>query len=228
MQKEYGPETMRRFLRHELDRYLSGRGGELVEEVPLELVENQPYIHYSKGSLTLYALQDAIGEARLNEALRRYIVSVRFQSPPYTVSRELLAFVAEVTPPEKRRLLDDLFASITLFDNRATEAVYRALPDGRYEVTVTATVRKLRADGKGVETEAAVDDWIDVGIFGEPAAGNATRTAHALYLQKHHVTGPELTVTAIVDGLPARAGIDPYNILIDRAPADNVRTVTGR
>ena len=59
MEKEYGPEKMRRFLSYELDRYLSGRGGELVEELPLELVENQPYIHYSKGSLVLYALKDS-------------------------------------------------------------------------------------------------------------------------------------------------------------------------
>ena len=106
MQQEYGADKMRRFLRYELDRYLSGRGGELVEEVPLELVEDQGYIHYSKGSLALYALQDAIGEARLNEALRGYVASVRFQPPPYTVSTELVAAVAKVTPPERRQLLD--------------------------------------------------------------------------------------------------------------------------
>ena len=50
---------MRRFLKYELDRYLRGRGGELIEELPLLLVENQPYIHYRKGSLVMYALQDA-------------------------------------------------------------------------------------------------------------------------------------------------------------------------
>jgi hypothetical protein len=30
---------MRRFLKYELDAYLSGRGGELIEELPLKLVE---------------------------------------------------------------------------------------------------------------------------------------------------------------------------------------------
>jgi ABC-2 type transport system permease protein len=227
MEKEYGREKMRRFLKYELDRYLSGRGGELVEEMPLELVEDQPYIHYSKGSLALYALQDSLGEARLNDALRRYIASVRFQPPPYTVSRDLIAYIAQATPTEKRRLLDDLFATITLFDNQATSAVSRSLPGGRYEVTLTAKARKLRSDGQGVETEVPLDDWIDVGIFGESAsAGKKTETQ--LYLQKQHVIGPNVTVTAIVDGLPVRAGIDPYNILIDRAPRDNVRAVTRR
>jgi hypothetical protein len=42
---------MRKFLKYELDRYLSGRAGERVEEEPLALVQpNQQYIHYRKGS----------------------------------------------------------------------------------------------------------------------------------------------------------------------------------
>ncbi|MEO7252341.1 MAG: hypothetical protein ABIW30_07025, partial [Arenimonas sp.] len=44
MEKEYGRAKMHRFLKYELDNYLSGRGGELVEELPLFRVENQPYI----------------------------------------------------------------------------------------------------------------------------------------------------------------------------------------
>ena len=47
-----------------------------------------------------------------------------------------------------------------------------------------------------------------------------------LYLQKQHVTGTDVTITATVDGQPVRAGIDPYNILIDRTPGDNIRNVT--
>ena len=66
MEKEYGREKMRRFLKYELDSYLRNRGGELVEELPLYRVENQPYIHYNKGSLVFYRLRDEIGEEALN------------------------------------------------------------------------------------------------------------------------------------------------------------------
>ncbi len=82
--KEYGPEKMRRFLKYELDSYLRGRGGELIEELPLLLVENQPYIHYRKGSLIMYALRGYIGEDVLNDAMKRYVEAVKFQEPPYT------------------------------------------------------------------------------------------------------------------------------------------------
>jgi aminopeptidase N len=228
LRQEYGPVAMRRFLRYELDRYLRGRGGELIDEQPLALVENQAYIHYAKGSLVFYALQDAIGEATLNAALRRYVASVRFQPPPYTVSRELLSYVAEVTPAERRPLLADLFETITLFDNQATAATARAVAGGHYEVTLTAAVRKRRADGKGTETAVPVDDWVDVGIFGEEEGRGLARGPKVLYLQKHHVTGPTLTVTTTVDRRPRRAGIDPWHVLIDRTPSDNLRDVSLR
>ena len=224
MQREYGPMKLRRFLRHELDRYLSGRGGELIEELPLERVEGQGYIHYSKGSLALYALQDAIGEQRLNDALRRYILSVRNQPPPYTISRELLSFVAEVTPPERKGLLDDLFRTITLYDNQAVEATYTPRPDGRFDVKVAAKARKLRADGKGVEREVALDDWIAVGVFGEDRGG--ARLSRPLFLERVHVTTADVVISAVVGEKPARAGVDPYNVLIDRRPGDNVRAVS--
>ena len=51
MKHLYGPDKIRRFLKYELDNYLRSRKGEAVEEVPLERVENQQYIHYRKGAL---------------------------------------------------------------------------------------------------------------------------------------------------------------------------------
>ena len=39
MEKEYGPEMMRRFLKYELDLYLQSRGGEIIEE--LWLLDNK-------------------------------------------------------------------------------------------------------------------------------------------------------------------------------------------
>ncbi|KAG1605843.1 hypothetical protein G6F46_013425 [Rhizopus delemar] len=73
MEQEYGRQHMRQFLKRELDGYLSGRGGEAIEEQPLERVENQQYIHYQKGSLVFYRLREEIGEQALNRALKRFL-----------------------------------------------------------------------------------------------------------------------------------------------------------
>jgi ABC-2 type transport system permease protein len=62
MEKLYGRDQIRKFLKYELDAYLRSRGGETIEEEPLERVEDQAYIHYRKGSLVMYRLKDVIGE----------------------------------------------------------------------------------------------------------------------------------------------------------------------
>jgi len=222
MEKEYGREKMRKFLRYELDRYLSGRGGELIEELPLALVENQPYIHYRKGSLAMYALRDEIGEEPLNAALAQYILDAGYQEPPFTISLEFLDYLKKIVPPSRPSLVKDLFQSITLYDNRATEVSYSLRKDRKYAVTITATSRKMRADGKGRETEIPVDDWIDVGVFGEAEGGGKGDEA-VLYVEKRHITSPQTTFEVVVDRLPVKAGIDPFNKLVDRNPEDNLK-----
>ncbi|MBV9495652.1 MAG: ABC transporter permease [Acidobacteria bacterium] len=219
MEKQYGREKMRKFLRHELNGYLAGRGGELIAEMPLKLVEDQPYIHYRKGSLAMYALRDAIGEDKVNEALRNIIAKWAFKGPPYVRTVELIDAFRAVAPPDKQAMIHDLFETITLYDNKATEAKAVKLPDGRYKVTFTVESKKLVADGLGAEKEVPVDEWIDIGAL----AGK--NDVDVLALEKRHLTQPKATFELIVKSKPTKAGIDPLNKLIDRNPEDNVKTV---
>jgi hypothetical protein len=218
MEREYGPERMRRFLRYELDGYLAGRGRETVAERPLMLVENQKYIHYNKGSMVMYALRDYIGEERLNQALARYVRDVRFQQPPYTNSTEFLGYIREAVPPEFDYLIEDMFETITLYANKAESATFTQGDDGTYLVTLKVEARKLRADGQGVETEIEIDDWLDIGVFGEDD--------NVLFMEKRRITEPRMSFELVVAERPLRAGIDPYNKLIDRNAGDNVQKVT--
>jgi hypothetical protein len=218
MKREFGAEHMRRFLKYEMDRYLNGRSDEAKKEMPLGRNEVQPYIYYQKGSVAFYALQDYIGEANLNRALRTYLESVAYQEPPYTTALELEARLREATPAEFPRLIDDLFDSITLYENSAVEAKYREVSKGKYEVKLKVKARKLRADESGVEREVPLADWIDIGVF--------DAKKKTLYLAKHFIDKPEMEFTLTVDGVPDRAGIDPWNKLVDRDPDDNTIHVT--
>ena len=224
MEREYGREQMRRFLKYELDMYLSARGGELIEELPLLLVENQGYIHYRKGSLVMYALRDHVGEEALNAALKRYVEAVGFQEPPYTWSREFLSFVREAVPPGMESIIEDLFETITLYDNRLVAASYEPGPDDTWVVNLEVESRKFRADGEGVETEIAVDDWIDIAVFGEREPGSSP-DGKLLALEKRRIEAAETVFELVVDEEPQRAGIDPFTKLIDRNPDNNVASV---
>jgi hypothetical protein len=225
MEKEYGPEKMRHMLKYELDGYLRGRGREVVEEMPLMLVEDQPYIHYNKGCLVMYALKDYIGEERVNRALARYIFEVAFQWPPYTNSLEFLEYLRDVTPESLAYIIEDMFETITLFSNRAKSATYTRTDDGRYLVRLEAEARKFRSNRCGVETEIGIGDWIDIGVFGEEEVDGRKRQT-VLFLEKRLIAESQVSFDLLVDGLPVRAGIDPYNRLIDRDSDDNVRKVT--
>ena len=225
MEREYGREHMRRFLKYELDTYLRARGGELIEELPLLRVENQGYIHYRKGSLVMYALRDYVGEEALNAALKRYVETVRFQEPPYTYSREFLSFVREAVPPGMESIIEDLFETITLYDNRLVAASHEPGPDGAWVVTLEVESRKFRADGEGVETEIPVDDMIDVAVFGDREPGSSP-DGKLLALEKRRIDAAETVFELVVNEEPRRAGIDPFTKLIDRNPDNNVASVS--
>ncbi len=225
MEKEYGPHRMRKFLKYELDRYLMSRATELREELPLALVENQQYIHYQKGSLVFYALRDYIGEDTLNAVLKRFLQDKGYQEPPYTTSREFLAYLREGTDPKFHPLIEDLFEKIVFFDNRAVDATAVKRDDGKYAVTLKLHAAKFEADGRGKETDAPLRDAIDVGIFARPKGGKEDDET-VLYLAKHPFSDTETTLEIVVDGEPYDAGIDPYNKLIDRDSNDNRRRVT--
>jgi ABC-type transport system involved in multi-copper enzyme maturation permease subunit len=222
MEKEYGRDKMRRFLKYELDRYLAGRGGELVAEMPLMRVENQGYIHYRKGSLVMYELRDEIGEDKVNAALRQLIHDHAYEQPPYATTRDLIADFRAVTPPEKQSLITDLFETITLYDNKADEATVSKRPDGKFLVTVIVESKKFRADDRGKETSVPVDDWVDIGVLG---AAKVKGNEPVLALEKHHLTSPKATFQMLVATKPDRAGIDPLNKLVDRNPDDNTKKV---
>lgn len=216
MEQEYGRAKMKTFLRHELDRYLQGRATERKRELPLMLVENQPYIHYNKGSLVMYALREYIGEEALNRALSKYVEAVGFQRPPFTNSIEFIAFIRAETPEKYAYLIEDLFETITLYDNRMLSA--KATESGdKWDVELEVMSKKFRASESGEETEVGLDDWIEIGLLDEDG--------EFLYREKHLLSEEKTTLTVTVDTKPAKAGIDPIVMLVDRNPDDNVKSV---
>jgi aminopeptidase N len=214
MRRSFGSSKMRRFLRYDLEEYLMGRAVESKKELPLAQNENQAYIHYRKGSLAMYLLQDLVGEDAINGVLRQLLVEHAFRGPPYPTVSLLVDKLRAVTPPDKAYLIDDLFESIVLYGNRADSASAHRRPDGKFEVTIRASASKVRAGELGEEREVPLQDWIEFGVDDD--------NGNPLARERRLVDRRNQTVTLVVDGRPARAGIDPDNKLIDRKPTDNM------
>ena len=85
----------------------------------------------------------------------------------------------------------------------------------------TGEARKVLADANGVETPMPLADFIDIGVF-----SGKKDEEKPLYMQREKITREHETFTIMVDRQPTRAGIDPYNKLIDRISDDNMIDVT--
>ena len=226
MKRLYGPDKIRRFLKYELDAYLSNRKGEVVEELALERVENQGYIHYRKGAVVMYLLQERLGEAAVNRALARFLARFRFKGAPYERSVDLISeFRKEAHTAEQQALITDLFEKITLYDLKLTDATTKHDRDG-WTTTLTIGAAKAYASGKGADTAAKLDEAIEIGLFtGRPGIGPfSSKDVIIMQRQRLHDGTQRLVFHSKVK--PTFVGVDPYNYYVDRNSDDNVRTVT--
>jgi aminopeptidase N len=226
MKRLYGEDKIRRFLKYELDNYLSQRKGEAVEEQPLGRVENQQYVHYRKGAVAMYLLQQRLGEDAVNRALARFTAKFRFKGAPYLRSTDLIAeFRKEAKTAEQQQLITDLFERITLYDLKVKNAEVRKDGNG-WVTTMTVVAGKYYADGKGVETRTRLAEPVEVGLFTAQPGIGAFAQKDVIVVKREPIRDGEQRIVLRSKQKPAFAGVDPYNYYIDRNSDDNVATVT--
>lgn len=221
LEKEHGRAPVDRFRRILLHNYLVGRQNRRSTEVPLLRSNDQKYVHYDKGAMVMYALRDAIGEERVNAALRRLLEKHRFGAPPYATTRDFLAELKAVTPAPQQSLLRDLVEEITLWELRARDPRVERTAAGAYRVTFTADAAKVRPDAVGRDRRVPMNDLVDIGVFaGEAHDGGP---GEPLYLRKHRIRSGSQTISVVVPRAPTRVGVDPYHILIERELLERAR-----
>jgi hypothetical protein len=226
MKALYGEDKIRRFLKYELDRYLAARKGDVLDEQPLMRVEDQQHIHYQKGGIVMYLLQERLGEDAVNRALARLIERYRFKGAPFPRSLDLIAELRkEATTPEHQALITDLFEKITIYDLKAKQAQTVKLADGRWRTRITIEAAKFTADGKGRETPASLAESIEVGLFTARPETGAFAKADVLAMERRPVKAGSQVIEVTTAKKPLFAGIDPYNFYIDRDSDDNLVAV---
>ena len=225
MKHTYGEPQIRKFLKFELDSYLRARGGDVIDEQPLYKVENQPYVYYRKGSLVMYRLQSELGEETVNRALRKLIADHAFKGAPYPITTDFLTALRAEAPADKQALITDLFEKITLYDLKTKSAVVKKREDGKFEVTLTVDAQKKYADGKGKETNAALNETMDIGLFTAKPGDKGFDAADVVAYERRPVRSGVQTFTFVTAKAPKFAGIDPYNTVIDRNGDDNTVAV---
>jgi hypothetical protein len=178
-----------------------------------------PWANYRKGPYAMHALSEYVGEANVNAALRT-LVAKKVSSLATTL--DMYRELRTVTPDSLKPLLHDLFEVNTFwtFDTKQATAVQTST--GTWQVTLDVEAHKVVADSAGRETALPMAEWVEIGIFAP--AGRGEILGKPLYVQKHQVRAGRQTITVTVPDEPARAGIDPYNLL-DWEEGDNIERV---
>ena len=197
MEKEYGRDAMRKFMKYEMDKYLRGRGQETEKEMPLAKCEGQGYAHYNKGSVVMYYLKEMIGEDSVNMALRRFLNKFKYQNSPFPVSLDAIDEFYKVTPDSLDYIVKDMFEDITIFENRCESATMEELENGKYKVTIEVSSKKYKSDEMGKELEVPVNDYMEIGAFAKPESEE--EYGKTLYRKMVKINSPENTFTFITD-----------------------------
>ncbi len=221
LRKEKGEKQLRKFLKYELDKYLMGRAMESKHEPSIVKTEGQQYIHYNKAGLIMYTLSDFIGKERFNDALGDFIDRFRYKSDPYANIGTFVETIKNNAPDDLVYLVEDSFEKITLYENKAKKASAIKNPDGTYRVNFTVEAKKVYSDSLGKQTVAVLNDWLEVGVFGNVEIDGIKQEA-PIYLKKVMIKDSISTYSFDVDQKPIKAGIDPMSKFVDRDIDDNM------
>ncbi|WP_347925917.1 M1 family aminopeptidase [Pontimicrobium sp. SW4] len=119
LKQKYSEEKVLQFLETQKEVYTKGKDREAGKEPSLALVENQDYVYYAKGAINMYEFQKAIGEERVNKALKCFLEdwntidgSLKLKTDRYATTQDLLGYFREVTPDSLQYLITDLFEKV--------------------------------------------------------------------------------------------------------------------
>ncbi len=228
MKHEYGENGIKNFLKYSLEQYLRSRAFSFKPERSLINVETGPHIWYQKGSMIMYELQDIIGENKINTALRDFLNEYKnLEKGVYPTSENLFQAIYDVAPDSLKYPVQDGFKEIVLYENRVVSAKTKKIDSGKYETTFTVDSKKIYYDDKGKEKR--IDDktnYIEIGLFGDDIVDDQEiPLKNPYYLKRKWLKSGENTFSIVTDKKPVKAGIDPYNKLIDRNSNDNLKPV---
>ncbi|MCK5147882.1 ABC transporter permease [bacterium] len=218
VQESYDQDVITSYMKRRIRSYLRGRATERDEERPISLVNFETkYVFYEKGMMAMYALQDYLGKAALNQAIHQFVEDYAFHQGDAPVSLDLIRYFREAAPDSLHTIIDELFEQIIIYDNKSVKASAKVISEDQYELCFEFIVQKVRCDERGKEEKLRPHDLIDFVVFDDDD--------EILYSQKYWIDAEENTLCFIVNGKPAIVGIDPFCRLIDRHTDDNMASV---
>lgn len=197
---------------YEMDKYLRNRGKETEKENAISKDEDQPYVHYAKGSVAMFALQNYIGEDVINAVLREFITEHKFNAAPYPTSTDLVNKINAFTPDSLQYLVADLLKKVSLYDNSVTYLQSKKTAENQFENVIDLNICKYEINAEGKQIPQSVNDFVDVELSNEKG--------EKLLVRKRLSSGSQ-QIKLTTNFAATKVTVDPNRLLIDRNANDN-------
>jgi len=233
LEKEYGLDMATKFLKEANNGYVFSRAFEDKKESSLKTVDGQGYIYYQKGSLVLYAIQQLLGENKMNEALSSVIRNYGYKEPPYPNAYALMDEIYSRTPDSLKSQVKAGLEEIVIFETDIQSAKVKKLANNQYETTIQFELVKRAADPNAKEVKKIKDiklgksdavpiqDYFDLALYQN--AEDKSRYGKFISKQRFLLHNKDNTLKILSNKKPDKIVIDPYFLHIHKDPEENIK-----
>lgn len=214
IEKRFGKMYLCKYLAYDNNLYFLNRNNN-EKELPLAETLDQPYVHYQKGGLVMYAIKELIGEQQFNAVLHQLIVDHEYPKPKATANDFVIALLKQASP-EQKKFINDCFNEVVTYDLGIKVLDCKALKNGKYKIDVEISAERLSDGNKQLP-----DLEVDLACFNQLEKEWDAKTK-PVYFGKYHIKENKTKISIIVDRKPKTVAVDPYGYLLDEDRSDHV------
>ncbi|WP_316828844.1 ABC transporter permease/M1 family aminopeptidase [Pedobacter miscanthi] len=207
IEKRFGKMYLQKYLTYDNGLYFLNRNNN-EKELPLAKTLDQPYVHYQKGGLIMYAVKELIGVQAFNTVLHQLIINHEYPKTKATAADFVNALLNQALP-EQKKFINDCFNQVVTYDLGIKVLACKALKYGKYKIDVEISAERLSDGGK-----QAPDLEIDLACFNQLERDWNVNTK-PIYLGKYHIKQNSTKISIVVNHKPKIVAIDPYRYLLD-------------
>jgi hypothetical protein len=219
VERSFGKQFMRRYLQAENQLYFTQRYSD-EKELPLARSYGQPFVYYQKGSLAMYALKEALGPQRINDALHRLLDKHAYPGTKATAN-DLINELCFGASDNEIKLIREWLERVITYSLKVEVMSCNRLKNGQYDLQLKINIEKL--DNETNQT-LSPDDDLDIAVFDQHRE-DANWFNKPLYLQKHHFSQATTILNITLNKPSNTVAIDPYAYIPDADQSDNIAVV---
>ncbi|WP_316845859.1 ABC transporter permease/M1 family aminopeptidase [Pedobacter psychrodurus] len=214
IEKAFGKMYLAKYLDYDNNLYFLNRNNS-EKELPLAKTLDQPYVHYQKGGLTMYAVKELLGEKKFNAVLSQLIIDHKYPKPRATAGDLVQAILNQASPGQKK-FINDCFNEVVTYDLGIKVLNGGVLKNGKYKLDLEIATERLSGGSKQLPNLQ-----VDLACF-DQLKTDWERGTKPVYFQKYTISQNQTMLSIIVDHKPKTIAIDPYGYILDGDKSDHV------